>query len=67
MSRSGAYFDPRYGLTRYGRTKHEVRDGLWSERGGNVAKCDGRALPRPVHTYRATFEFPVCRRCQASE
>ena len=62
-ARSLAYWDANYGLTRYGRTKHIPRTGVFEldAKRVNESLC-GQDLPRPVNSY-ATNEYPVCGRC----
>lgn len=66
MGRNLVYWDPAMGLTRYGRTKHIVASGLWTDEGPNVALC-GRDLPRRVNSWEALNEYPTCRACEATQ
>ena len=61
--RSLAYWDPDFGLTQYGRTKHIVRTGAFElePKHVNESLC-GVDLPRPVNSYAAN-EYPECTRC----
>lgn len=64
MGRNLVYWDPTMGLTRYGRTKHFVAGGLWTDGAENVALC-GTLIPRRVNSWQALNEFPACRACEA--
>lgn len=66
MARNLVYWDPERGLTRYGRTKHLVRGGLWTDGAENVALC-GITLRRRVNSWEALNEFPTCKACESQE
>lgn len=66
MARNLVYWDPTRGLTRYGRTKHLVKGGLWIDGAENVALC-GTPLRRRVNSWEALNEFPNCRACEVTQ
>jgi hypothetical protein len=66
MARNLVYWDPTQGLTRYGRTKHLVRGGLWADGAENIALC-GTPLRRRVNSWEALNEYPTCRKCEEIE
>lgn len=66
MGRNLVYWDATMGLTRYGRTKHIVASGLWTDRAENLSLC-GIPLPRRVNSWQALNEFPTCKACTAQD